>query len=198
MNIPTLRGWLTFSYGWLYLLVCPSVSIKRTSCLPSRSPPSAVNSLSPAILIALSVKVLLPSFSVRCKMSVIINGFCLSASLKLSSIVGWILYTMSARWGPLGAIFIAFTRANTNSLEMLKLDFPTLFVASRITPRSMAHLMGPENEWNGTTDLEKMTTVSVEWPHCLSFSMPRLANRIFGDFRLKIFLRTFLHVPLAK
>ena len=174
MNTPTLRGWLTLSYGWLFLLVCPSVSTKRTSCWPGRSPPSAVNISSPAVLIALSVKVLLPSFLVLCKIPLITNGFCLSASLNLSSIVGWILYTMSARWGPLGAIFIAFTRANTNSLEMLKLDFPTLFVASRITPRSMAHWMGPENEcrygmiqqtWKKNDDC-----VSVEWPHCLKKS----------------------------
>ena len=39
-----------------------------------------------------------------------------------------------------------FTRANTNFLEMLKFIFPTLLVASRITPRSMArvHGVGPE------------------------------------------------------
>ena len=171
MNTPTLRGWLTLSYGWLFLLVCPSVSTKRTSCWPGRSPPSAVNISSPAVLIALSVKVLPLSFSVRCKMPLITDGFCLFASLKLTSIVGWILYTIRARWDTLGAIFIEFTRANTNSLEMLKLDFPTLFVASRITPRSMAlvHGIGPKNEcryemvqqtWKNDVCICRMTTLS--------------------------------------
>ena len=74
-----------------------------------------------------------------------------------------------------GAIVIEFTRAIANFLDVLKLNLPTLFVASRTTPRSMAltHGMGPGNECRYGMIKQ---IVYVELPHCLAGEFEKLTS----------------------
>ena len=86
-NRHTLRGSTAVSYGSLLGLVFPSVSTTSTSGLTGLSPASAVNSFSPALRSALSVKVRPCSFVVAFKMPSITAGSCLAVSLNLMMIV---------------------------------------------------------------------------------------------------------------